>query len=123
MNELTEPWRQHMQAIAKVLNAVKQVNWDRCIDSGGGVLRLYGWVERDDEHHDFVLLDVQRYSDVPTIDYTFATSCPDPELGAEMAKAIGIAMADHTPCLRVEEVFGGLVDNAIKLNTESEPNA
>jgi hypothetical protein len=103
-----------MLTIAEVLNEVKRARWDRCIDLIG-VLRLYGWVEREDDHADFVVLDVQRYSDSPDLDYTFGTSSPDPALSAEVAAAIGIDVGDHVPCQRIEEVFGGMVTRAIKL--------
>ncbi|HXI95620.1 MAG TPA: hypothetical protein VNG04_05810 [Candidatus Acidoferrum sp.] len=113
--QLSEPWRKHLGTISAVLNKAPRVRWDRCIDDGGGVLHLYGWVDRDDGRADFVLLNVQRYSDVDFIDYAFYTSSPDAELTAELAKAIGITMDVHIPCKRIEEVFGGMVTNAIKL--------
>lgn len=122
MNQLPEPWRPHMQKIAEVMSKVLCVRWDRCIP-GNAVLRLYGWVDRPDQHSDFVLLDVERYSEGPWLDFSFATSSSVAEVNAELAAALGIPLEDHVPCQRVEEVFGGLVANAIKLDAPCDCQA
>jgi hypothetical protein len=99
------------------MNAVHQVRWDRCIDAGGGILRLYGWVDRVDDHADFVILDALH--SIYGLSFLFATSSPDPSISAEMAVAIGISFDDHVSCQRIEQVFGGAVVNAIKLGGTS----
>lgn len=115
MNELPSLWRPHLQAIAEVMGKVLRVRWDRMID-GGHVLRFYGWVDRPDGRADFVLLDVEwRAGIVGQLDFSTSTSSADPALNAELAHALGLDPDDHEPCKRIEEVFGGLVPNAIRL--------
>lgn len=125
MNELPPLWRPFLSKIAETMNEVKRVRWDRCID-GGELLRLYGWFDRPDDHADFVILDVEwRHRADPTTEplaFFFSTSSADPELSAELAKAIGIEVDDHAPCQRIEEVFGGLVTNAVKLDGDRQPS-
>lgn len=115
MDQLPPRWRPLLSKIAILMNAVPQVRWDRCV-AGEHELRLYGWMDRPDDHADFVVLDVWPGGEgQPATQCAFLTSSPDPTLTEVIAKAIGIPTDDHSPCKRIEEVFGGMVTNAIEL--------
>lgn len=117
MNELSALWRPHLAAVAAVMNNVLRVRWDRAIE-GVEVLHLYGWVDRPDGRADFVMLGVEwrhRAGDGQPFELFTMTSSADPALNDELAKAIGVEPDDHADCQRIEEVFGGMVTNAIKL--------
>ena len=113
MNDLPAQWRPFIEPLAKVMNLVPQVRWDRCIPLDD-LIRIYGWVERPDGRADFVIFESWLVEGRPELN--FFTSSPDPELATTIATALGIAINDHVDCQRIEEVFGGMVTNAIKLD-------
>lgn len=123
MNELSAHWRPHLAGLAQVMNKAKCVRWDRCID-GPDILRIYGWIDRPDGRADFVIIEAHRRTDVHR-DEVVAPDCyllssnADPDINAELAKAIDLDLGNFTPCQRIEEVFGGMVTNAIKLEPKT----
>lgn len=109
------PWR---GAIAEKLLAVDYVRWDRFV-SFSNVLRIYGWVDREDEHADFVVLDLYLYPG-PRVDPSVMTSSA--ERSEELTAAIlgkSEEIGDHAGCERVEDHFGTLADlNVVRLEDE-----
>ena len=91
-----------------------RVRWDRYVP-GEFHLSIYGWLDRPDDHADFVLIDVYPATrDQPRLQVYFTTSSADEAFGREAAEAIGVPFDSHTDCVRVEHSLPD-VTNAIKL--------
>lgn len=115
MNELPVQWRRYIRPLAEVMNAIERVRWDRCIPDKN-CLAIYGWVERPDRHADFAVLEAYMPErPVEPAKLYWITSSPDMDLEREVAAALGLAINDGIVCQRIEEVFGGTVPNAIRL--------
>lgn len=118
MVELPEQWRPFIVPASELLNKVPGVRWDRCV-AFDSQLRVYGWVDRpDDERADFVLVDMQLVQGVEPDEMAATTHVitSSPTLSLAINDALDLDPDGHVDCLRVEVVFGGMVDNAIKLN-------
>lgn len=109
-----EPWR---LLVAERLIAVDYVRWDRLVYYEG-MLRVYGWIDREDGRSDFVLADFWLYPG-PRIDVGAMTS------SAEKSKEITAALRQkdpgdaHSTCQRVEDFFGTLAGvNCVRLDDE-----
>jgi hypothetical protein len=126
---------EHPAEIAELLNGHPEVRWDRCFEYLG-TITVFGWVDRKcpdcdgradvphdptqpcptcdgeglDRRADFVAFDI-----VPAEngDHGIAYTTSSAELSEEIGRRLGIPT--HVPCQRVEEVFGALVPNAVRL--------
>lgn len=94
------------EEIPSVLNRLPFVRWDRLVDDGDSVV-VYGWIGRDDGRSDFVVATFRADSGE-----IFTSSA---ERSAEIARLVTGSDDGHVECQRVEDVFGDLVDNAIRL--------
>lgn len=91
--------------IALAMNLLDMVTWDRCVVSESSGC-AYGWIARDDGRSDFVLL---RW-DGDTIGYTTSSAMHSREIG----RRLGCSGETHRDCERVEDVFGALVERAVR---------
>lgn len=86
-----------------------EVAWDRCTIEPQ-FISLFGWIARKDEQRDFVLILFEVFEDNDTEDdendawmCRFITSSA--KYSGKFAKNMHL---NHTDCLKVSEVFGGL---------------
>ncbi len=106
--------------ISDTLEAADIVKWDRFVGpmerAGEEVIDVYGWIDRDDDHEDFVW--VRFYLDSVWSEYTTSS----PEYTDYLAKTMHGADEEdldenHRSCRRVEEAFD--VENAIELGEQA----
>ena len=92
----------NIDEIAEILELLDFVNWDRLFGDIEEPV-IFGWIDRDDNKKDFVVLDFTQY---PT---WFATS------SKKYSKEIGklLEHKEHSDCERVEDYFK--IKNMIKL--------
>lgn len=102
--------------ISDILEAAEVVKWDRFIGpmgrGGEKVIDVYGWIEREDNHEDFVW--VRFYLNTVWFEYTTSSA----EYSDYLAKTLHGADEDelednHISCQRVKNAFN--VENAIVL--------
>jgi DNA-directed RNA polymerase subunit RPC12/RpoP len=103
--------------IAEKLERVPLVTWDRFIVEdydGTQCIRVYGWIDRDDEHADFVL--ARFWTDTERMGFTTSSD----EFGEYIqAEWFGEeTLGDHDPCRRVEDAFA--VENCVGLTEQSD---
>lgn len=85
--------------ITEVLSRVPEVKWDRLVDAEK--TRVYGWLEREDDHADFVLIDF--WLEAGQLTWEVLTSCPSPP--ERFWERLEINVEDHADCRRVEHAF------------------
>lgn len=102
--------------VAAILNRIPEARWDR-MTVGPGLTRVFGWLARQDEHSDFVLLDF--YGDLEDgmpEDFTLSLVTSSAEMSEEVGKRVfGADSGPHDRCRRVELELAGLVGNAVTL--------
>lgn len=103
------------EKIAEVLNRLPMVQWDRGIRAPvegtheDTALVVYGWIERDDDHLDFVEVTFVTWSE--QVGHTTSS--------ARYSRAISILLdgadAPHFPCVRIADIpdLAGLVDRVV----------
>lgn len=91
---------------AEVLNSLPFVRWDRLV-ADEGMLRVYGWIDRDDQYQDFILIDF-----LDTGGFRFVTSAAARHEDI-LAGLYGSADVGGETCRRVEDVFPDMVPTAI----------
>lgn len=101
-------------AIAAVMNRLPFVRWDRCVAIPGGDFDAYGWIERPDGRADFVLLTFPD-GDPNFVGYTTSSGERSREIYLLLFADDDPAAECHHECERVEDAFGDLVENAIRL--------
>lgn len=87
--------------IAAVLNKLPFVRWDRCSGDVGGVLFVFGWIDREDERSDFALA-IFHAGEVWTV-----TTSSAKHSALICALVFGVE-AEHVSCERVRDVLPGL---------------
>jgi SH3-like domain-containing protein len=100
------------------MNRLPQVRWDRCSRNADGQLCVFGWIGREDGRTDFAALCFLWPED-PEAALLLTSSA---EHSAAMTAALygERALAHHTDCERVEDLFGDQVESRIVL-AEEEP--
>ncbi|HDK42114.1 MAG TPA: hypothetical protein ENG87_01940 [Candidatus Pacearchaeota archaeon] len=95
------------EVIVNVLKKLDFVNWDRYFTYSGG-LNVFGWIERDDNYKDFVLLEF--------VDETYASLCIAYSTSSKeyTEKIAEILNQEHSECKRVEHFCD--INNSIKLS-------
>jgi len=108
-----------LAAMAQRMNRLTEVKWDRCVIHDDTAV-AYGWIYREDEHADFVLLDFSwgeteglDGKTIPWIGVGFSTSSAI--FSALINQRLRGDEAPHKDCERIEDVFGELVDYKVKL--------
>jgi hypothetical protein len=96
--------------IAEILNRIPEARWDRFIDNDDEIV-VYGWLEREDRHADFLLIifGLNAYQAVSwyqavTSSAALSQSIAERLVGREVKHV-------HVPCQRVDEHLGDLVPN------------
>ena len=107
----------HADWIVEQLESLPFVEWDRFtvnnFDNGVMLLNVYGWIDRPDDHEDFVLLQV--YPKKPDV-WGYITSSD--EYTEEIYEILFDEEPDgHNPCRRVEHTLD--VDNCVRLTEQS----
>lgn len=101
--------------IAVVLNELPFVTWDRMITAPVGdehtSTAVYGWIDRPDSHHDFVLLTFASWDE--GISYSTSSSARSEEINRILAGDD----APHFDCLRIEDVLGARVYRKVVLSS------
>lgn len=94
------------ERVAAFLNALPFVHWDRFTQTVDELV-VYGWIDRDDAHADFVLM---QFAVDGSVGWTTSS--------AKWSRPISVALLGdddgHVDCQRVEAEFGQLVANAIR---------
>ena len=101
---------QHMDRRAAVMNLLWMVRWDRAIP-GDGFMDVYGWIARDDNRSDFVLLTFWDQHP-PGTPPSWSTSSA--RYSTEIATIINGNTDTHNACRRVRDVFGDRVHNQVR---------
>lgn len=103
------------EAIAERMNRLPFVKWDRAVVHDWTAV-AYGWIAREDERSDFVVIDVQwgvaaglDGSDVPWLAVGHTTSSADRSEEISALLNPGGSGAGHKACERITDVFGTLV--------------
>jgi hypothetical protein len=101
-------------AIADVLNSFPFVAWDRMVDApvegGHRSVSVYGWIDRADDHHDFLILTFcSWYEGVP---YSTSSAARSEEIN----RILSGPDAPHYDCERVEDVLGARVTRTVVLS-------
>lgn len=96
--------------IEGVLNRFPEVRWDRAAggDAGGAA---YGWIDREDEHQDFLVVMWEPDADGGLLVGMVTSSA---EHSRDFNSRLGAAPEDHQDCERIEHELPG-VTNAIRL--------
>lgn len=100
------------ELIAEWLNKLPFVRWDRFAETPIGehfFTVVYGWIDRDDGHADYVQLEFVSWHDKPGSCTSSAKYSP------EITRIFLGEDAEHIECQRVEDRFGDLVPSAIHL--------
>ena len=95
--------------IESTLRKFTFVQWDRFVDMPDKIM-IYGWMERKDEHKDFIILTFWRNGDPTGYIQSSAKNASKIRKILEIKKKVSI------PCQRVEHHFR--VKNSIKLLTK-----
>lgn len=114
MGDVPPPvWNPWWAAIADRLMAVDYVRWDRFIWDGRNVFSVYGWIDREDDHADFVLVDIYLLPGKTSANVTTSSAEHSRDLVRRISK---IESEEHYDCQRVEDHFGTLADlNCVRL--------
>jgi len=98
----------------ETMNEFPEVAWDRFTEKPNG-LTLYGWIDREDEHKDFMLIMIDSVG--RSILIKFVTSSA--KYSEEFSRRSG--GTKHIPCQTVRGVFS-VRTVARKLSTPQMPN-
>jgi hypothetical protein len=104
------------QSIAHQMQRYPEVRWDRFIEMDGeweGQGSAFGWLDREDGRADFVALHWEPYAGDGELGFSISTSSAERSL--EFAQRLHGEQAVHFDCQRVEDRFGDLVTNVIRL--------
>lgn len=97
--------------INEVLSSLSFVTWDRFTVQDDPEeepdFQIYGWIERDDDYKDFVLITL--YPQGHMIKYTTSS----PKYSKKISEILFRKVGNHMPCLRVEKHFE--TPNMVKL--------
>ena len=100
-------------AIAEVLNRFPFVAWDRMIDApvepDHRSVSVYGWIDRPDAHHDFLILTFCSWDD--GVPYSTSSAARSEEIN----RILSGPDAPHFDCERVEDVLGAQVHRKVVL--------
>lgn len=96
--------------VTEVLNRIDEARWDRCVEVPPTTLVAYGWVDRADDHEDFVVLFFEETEHGTLVSYTTSSA----ELSPVIAERLFGAAGEHNECQRIETEFPE-VENAIRL--------
>lgn len=116
-----------VQQIAVVLNKFPEVKWDRLTRSNSDyrsgaetvwIATCFGWIAREDGRSDFLVIELSRYG-TDELWPTFTTSSA--ELSEEFNRRLWGDEVGHNECERVEDVFGPMVTNRVKLDPFPPP--
>lgn len=91
---------QEREQITGKLNDFPEVNWDRAAGADSSYGCAFGWIDREDERKDFMVLHWWKQDD--GLDFSFTTSSA--ALSEEMARRLGHG-DEHADCERVEDLF------------------
>lgn len=96
------------------LNRLPFVRWDRYVESDGD-FAVFGWIDREDGRSDFVLVLWETADPLPGAPcYWTSSAARSKEIGELLYGGIeGFDPDSHVDCARVEDDFGGLVENAV----------
>lgn len=96
---------QHKAWVEGKLRELSFVEWDRYYTWKQGIV-VYGWIDREDEHEDFVSVEFNTRSRIVV---RFDTSSE--EYSEKIADVLDM---NHSECFRVEDKFA--IDNKIELD-------
>lgn len=102
--------------ITDLLERASVVEWDRFVvedHDGTQCVRVYGWIDREDEYKDFVI--ARFWPDDEWLGFTTSSDEYSEWLQAEWFGED--SLDEHDSCRRVENAFS--VENAIKLTGEN----
>jgi hypothetical protein len=104
----TDTARRRLESIAEVLKIFPEVEWDRTAGSRASRV-VFGWVDRDDDLKDFVVLTFMG-------DGRVGMTTSSAKHSLEFHKRLFGDDRGHSNCKRVEDVFAGHeLTNVIRL--------
>lgn len=93
------------------------VSWDRFTigtdPDRGTAINVYGWIDREDEYKDFVVVTFYVDTDNGLISYVTSSA----RWTDEIARRLFGTSCGHNECRRVEEYFG--IENVVSLHDQS----
>jgi len=104
--------------VAAALNRLPMVRWDRChlvtyLDYDEPGVEVFGWIARQDGRSDFVLVEWMPWDEEDYFPFTTSSAEHSDRIAELLNGERGAAC--HEACRRVEDVFGDLVHDAIRL--------
>jgi len=113
---------ENRQWVEDTLERVHMVEWDRFTVGNhpetGRYIKVYGWIDREDEYKDFCIIDFQPETEENLIGYTTSSD----EHTNEIYRCLfDMEPDDHNDCRRVENHFD--VSNSVELNAETDSKA
>lgn len=103
------------QSIATQMQRYPEVRWDRFVEMEGaweGSGHAFGWLDREDGKADFVEIVWNTY-ETGALEFSIGTSSVEHSL--EFAQRLHGEHTVHFDCKRVEDRFGDLVGNVIRI--------
>jgi hypothetical protein len=97
--------------VKTILNRLPFVEWDRWYPLGNGAVKVFGWIDREDQYKDFVLLRLVPEEQV--IEYSTSSAAYAETIADRLPGDLG-----HVECRRVENHFD--VDHAVELEDGGE---
>ena len=99
--------------IAKLLNKMPEVKWDRYVHYRKTEYVFFGWIDRDkDTYKDFFVLFITTKEGKADA-YTYVISSA--KLTKKVSPRYGFPTTEHEDCIRVESLFSNNEVNTIKL--------
>jgi hypothetical protein len=98
--------------MADLMTRLPEVQWDR-LTRRDWIWVAFGWIDRPDGRSDFVQIMV-------TDDGHVGCATSSAEFSETLSERVHGHVSGHTPCERVEDVFGDAVANKIALRSREE---
>lgn len=102
----------HGEWVEQVLTTLPFIQWDRFTvfeDPEEPDFKIYGWIDRDDEYKDFVLITLYP------LDHSIEYTTSSPVYSEKITEILFGKTGDHIPCIRVEDHFK--IPNSVKLES------
>lgn len=93
--------------VESVLKSLEYVEWDRYVKHGLGIM-CYGWIDREDEYMDFVVVDID-YMNEKIRGYVTSSKRFDEQIRNDLQYD-----GDMGDCIRIEDSFD--LENMIELD-------
>jgi len=113
---------ENRQWVEDTLERVQMVDWDRFVTGlhpkSGRYIKVYGWIDRDDEYKDFCIVTFQPDTSENLIGYTTSS---DEHTDKIYRSLFDVEPDGHNDCPRVENYLD--VSNSVELAAGTAPKS